>query len=87
VITFQADAVGALEEEFRKSVDVYLQFCQEIGREPGTVCWLPPFCRRGGTGDLGFDGASGLHVHRVRITMLIGDRAQRHERWWSGPGL
>ncbi len=34
VITFQADDVAVLEEEFHKSVDVYLQFCQEIGQEP-----------------------------------------------------
>jgi predicted HicB family RNase H-like nuclease len=34
VITFQAEAVAVLEEEFHKSVDVYLQFCQEIGQEP-----------------------------------------------------
>jgi predicted HicB family RNase H-like nuclease len=34
VITFQADAVAVLEQEFRKSVDVYLQFCKEIGQEP-----------------------------------------------------
>jgi predicted HicB family RNase H-like nuclease len=34
VITFQADAVAALEQEFHKSVDVYLQFCKEIGQEP-----------------------------------------------------
>jgi predicted HicB family RNase H-like nuclease len=34
VITFQADAVAALEQEFHKSVDVYLQFCKELGQEP-----------------------------------------------------
>jgi predicted HicB family RNase H-like nuclease len=34
VITFQADAVAAIEQEFHKSVDVYLQFCREIGQEP-----------------------------------------------------
>ena len=34
VITFQADAVAALEQEFHKSVDVYLAFCKEIGQEP-----------------------------------------------------
>jgi len=34
VITFQADAVVDLEQEFHKSVDVYLQFCREIGQEP-----------------------------------------------------
>jgi predicted HicB family RNase H-like nuclease len=26
--------VAALEEEFHKSVDIYLEFCQEIGQEP-----------------------------------------------------
>lgn len=34
VITFQADAVAALEQEFHQSVDVYLQFCREMGQEP-----------------------------------------------------
>jgi|GEM_PF-61795 len=34
VITFQAEAVADLEREFHKSVDVYLQFCKEIGQEP-----------------------------------------------------
>lgn len=34
VITFQAESVAELEREFHKSVDVYLQFCKEIGQEP-----------------------------------------------------
>lgn len=34
VITFQAESVAELEQEFHKSVDVYLQFCKEIGQEP-----------------------------------------------------
>lgn len=34
VIAFQADAVAALEQEFHKSVDVYLAFCKEVGQEP-----------------------------------------------------
>jgi predicted HicB family RNase H-like nuclease len=34
VITFQAEAVADLVREFHKSVDVYLEFCEEIGQEP-----------------------------------------------------
>ena len=34
VITFQAESVADLQREFEKSVDVYLQFCKEIGQEP-----------------------------------------------------
>jgi predicted HicB family RNase H-like nuclease len=34
VITFQAETVADLEREFQKSVDVYLQFCKDIGQEP-----------------------------------------------------
>ena len=34
VITFQAETVADLKREFHKSVDVYLQFCQEMGQEP-----------------------------------------------------
>jgi predicted HicB family RNase H-like nuclease len=34
VITFQAETVADLKREFHKSVDVYLQFCREIGQEP-----------------------------------------------------
>lgn len=34
VITFQAEAVADLVREFHKSVDVYLEFCKEIGQEP-----------------------------------------------------
>ena len=34
VITFQAETVADLKREFHKSVDVYLQFCREMGQEP-----------------------------------------------------
>jgi predicted HicB family RNase H-like nuclease len=34
VITFESDRAEALEAEFRKSVDEYLAFCEEIDREP-----------------------------------------------------
>ncbi len=33
-ITFQSDNAKLLEKEFRKSVDTYLEFCQEIGETP-----------------------------------------------------
>jgi len=34
VITFQAKTVDGLDREFRKSVDVYLAFCAERGKDP-----------------------------------------------------
>ena len=34
VITFQSESAAALEEEFRASVDEYLEYCAELGREP-----------------------------------------------------
>ena len=34
VITFQAKDTGAIEKEFRASVNDYLAFCKEGGREP-----------------------------------------------------
>ncbi len=34
VITFQATSVEALKEAFRDSVDDYLAWCAELGREP-----------------------------------------------------
>ncbi len=34
VITFYGDSVSRLKEEMRKSVDEYLAFCRERGREP-----------------------------------------------------
>ncbi|HSW30295.1 MAG TPA: type II toxin-antitoxin system HicB family antitoxin [Longimicrobiales bacterium] len=34
VITFEADSVAGLKREFRNSVDDYLAFCKELGREP-----------------------------------------------------
>lgn len=34
VITFQATSVEALREEFRASVDDYLAWCEELGRQP-----------------------------------------------------
>jgi len=38
VITFYGSSVAELREEMRKSVDEYLKFCREQGREPE-----PPF--------------------------------------------
>lgn len=34
LITFQGASVEEIEREFRTSVDVYLEFCEEQGREP-----------------------------------------------------
>jgi predicted HicB family RNase H-like nuclease len=34
VITFYGDSVPALKKEMRRSVDEYLDFCREQGREP-----------------------------------------------------
>ena len=34
VITFQSENAGELEKEFQLSVDDYLDFCKEIGRDP-----------------------------------------------------
>jgi predicted HicB family RNase H-like nuclease len=33
-ITFQSDNAKQLEQEFRTSVDTYLDFCQELGESP-----------------------------------------------------
>lgn len=33
-ITFQADNAEDLEREFRKSIDVYLDWCKELGEKP-----------------------------------------------------
>lgn len=34
VVTFEGTSVDELQREFRKSVDVYLEFCAKHGREP-----------------------------------------------------
>ena len=34
VITFQANTVEEARQEFQNSVDDYLEFCEELGREP-----------------------------------------------------
>ena len=34
VVTFEADCVNDLEREFYISVDDYLEYCEELGREP-----------------------------------------------------
>lgn len=34
VITFQSQDAAKLEEEFRVSVDTYLEFCRELGQDP-----------------------------------------------------
>lgn len=33
-ITFEARRIGAIEREFRKAVDEYLKFCEDLGQEP-----------------------------------------------------
>lgn len=32
IITFQADCFEDIQKEFHKSVDVYLEFCEEINK-------------------------------------------------------
>ena len=34
MVTFEATTVAGIAKEFRKSVDEYLKFCKEIGKEP-----------------------------------------------------
>ncbi len=36
VVTFEADTLEELEQAFQDSVDDYLEFCAELGREPET---------------------------------------------------
>lgn len=36
VITFEAEKEDKVEEEFRESVDCYLEFCAEKGKAPNT---------------------------------------------------
>lgn len=33
-IDFQSDSLKSIEKEFRKAVDEYLAFCEEVGKEP-----------------------------------------------------
>ena len=34
VVTFQADSIEEVKEEFEESIDDYLEFCQERGEAP-----------------------------------------------------
>lgn len=34
VITFQGKSIAELKREFKKSIDVYLAFCEKHGKEP-----------------------------------------------------
>lgn len=34
LVNFESDSVDTLEQEFRDAVDDYLEFCQEMGKEP-----------------------------------------------------
>lgn len=34
IVTFEAKTQSAAEEEFRKSIDAYLSFCQNLGQTP-----------------------------------------------------
>ncbi len=38
VITFASKSPKKLEKEFQKSVDDYLEFCAELGRDPEKTC-------------------------------------------------
>ena len=42
VITFQGKSVEALRQAFRESVDEYMAFCRERGKEPETPFSGPP---------------------------------------------
>ena len=33
-IDFQSDSLKTIEKEFKKAVDEYLSFCEEVGKEP-----------------------------------------------------
>ncbi|NER37239.1 MAG: type II toxin-antitoxin system HicB family antitoxin [Oscillatoria sp. SIO1A7] len=41
VVTFQGKTVAEARQEFQNSVDDYLEFCEELGREPDR----PFFCK------------------------------------------
>lgn len=42
VITFQGTSVDELEQAFKDSVDEYLDFCKELGRDPEKpICLVP----------------------------------------------
>ena len=45
VITFQGTSVAELEEEFRASVDDYLEWCAERGEEPEKALFRESFVR------------------------------------------
>lgn len=34
LVLFECESLDELEQEFHKSVDDYLQFCKEVGKEP-----------------------------------------------------
>lgn len=34
VVTFKAQTIEEARQEFQKSIDDYLEFCQELGQEP-----------------------------------------------------
>lgn len=49
LVNFESETYDGLEEEFHKSVDDYLEFCKEVGKEPdkpkccGTCDWYAEF--------------------------------------------
>ena len=34
LVTFESESIGDIESEFRKSVDEYLAFCEQKGKQP-----------------------------------------------------
>ena len=35
-ISFEGDSVKTLTEDFRNAIDEYLEFCTEVGKQPGS---------------------------------------------------
>ena len=37
LVTFESDDAAGLKEEFESAVDDYLEFCKEVGKDPGNT--------------------------------------------------
>lgn len=35
LVTFESEDVAGIKEEFESAVDDYLEFCKEVGKDPG----------------------------------------------------
>lgn len=62
LVTYEAESLSELEKEFRQSVDLYLQDCLELGKEPNK-----PFKGI-------FNVRIGEELHR-EATIIAGDRS------------